>query len=1000
MQQSFSSVLWFLSIAPFIYSTSSSSTKSIPSAQDDEIVTSVITGSDGPLTEKETFVPTTYSKFVNISSTIVINTIFTIVDSSSTKLSNYSYKVGPGGIGWNIPTPSSGAPILLPPPTFLPGHGPTSRSSSEEVHSTQSSAATFSEIKSTASRASNPASSSSVSNSTIVGTLSTSSSLSTRQTSQSTHTISNRISTSTSTVSFGGIGPTTSSTRTESSGITVSSAGTSISTGRSSGSKSSSGIETSEGSKPPSTTTSSTVTSTATIPPTGFSAITLSGTSFPSNTWLTTTDKDHHTTILPVIVTGGGIGIAMWNLPPTPDVQFSFPKLPKFHLPCIKIFGVSIGSCTSNPASDGPPSNDDPTDSPTKTRTTLSTSSKPSSSISTSTSTKSSSSSSSSSTSECTVSKTVSNCAVQCATTTTSNSCISFTTECSQTRTGCSITGTTSTITSSASACTTCSSCLGRQEPGNGVPPYQTPGPNLDDEEDSRKRGIAGRARAPAFEKRGPSSLIVKISTCNLKTGSAKKLTRPPWPAVTATMLNPDKAGKMAAKYSTISRYDLATTIGACGVPTTTRVNALAFAAAPTYTDYAGKERPNNNDASLDHAYEKSWIKDFFTQIVAEASGNGKLSCADLNQFFFPTVNKCQHNLMQPIWNSIASEKNLDFIVMSQYLNGDGKGKFFVDPTKTLPNTFFGDPNFAIQNNAGWKWANDKEGNQMSAEDTLRTMIIYFETVLLGVLEMKSDSMLPLMDKTNNRVYDALLKLDNRIATDNKMFPNKAVWQTAFGTDGIAGAYKDYMIRVVLPQINVPPTYLTNLWQNTIKTGIAASENLPDVKTDSKTGESPGPSYPEWQKFSNFAQAVDAQYKKSGNYAWEYTFAFQWDRNNKRQEGDDQSDDEDLSCPFSSTSGVSTTSDTHISPSTSNTSLKSSSNAPPTITSTSSIASTLFGSPTMIRSNTKPTPSPTRLSATAGSSVLAGSGSVSDSSTPEPSRTDAPGKKLVAFIRY
>ncbi|XXG93757.1 hypothetical protein Hte_000006 [Hypoxylon texense] len=69
----------------------------------------------------------------------------------------------------------------------------------------------------------------------------------------------------------------------------------------------------------------------------------------------------------------------------------------------------------------------------------------------------------------------------------------------------------------------------------------------------------------------------------------------------------------------------------------------------------------------------KSQIKDFFEQLIAAVSGSGKLSCADLNQFFFPKApapGTCQYNFMQPVWDGIASDKNLYFVAMSQFLNG------------------------------------------------------------------------------------------------------------------------------------------------------------------------------------------------------------------------------------------------------------------------------------------------------------------------------------------
>ena len=94
------------------------------------------------------------------------------------------------------------------------------------------------------------------------------------------------------------------------------------------------------------------VTATNTAIPAGFYAQASSNADWHSNTWLTTTDKSGHTTIVPVLVgckvCGAiGAGIILWDLPPIPDVSFSFPKfnLPSFSLPCIPI--PFIKSCSS-----------------------------------------------------------------------------------------------------------------------------------------------------------------------------------------------------------------------------------------------------------------------------------------------------------------------------------------------------------------------------------------------------------------------------------------------------------------------------------------------------------------------------------------------------------------------------------------------------------------------------------------------------------------------------
>ncbi|KAI0388368.1 hypothetical protein F5Y17DRAFT_453111 [Xylariaceae sp. FL0594] len=125
------------------------------------------------------------------------------------------------------------------------------------------------------------------------------------------------------------------------------------------------------------------------------------------------------------------------------------------------------------------------------------------------------------------------------------------------------------------------------------------------------------------------------------------------------------------------------------------------------------------------------------------------------------------------------------------------------------------------------------------------------------------------------------------------------------------------MTAKIEPQIKVPPTYLTKLW-DLIKQDITAAENLPNVKTDAQTGNAPGKHQPEWQQFSNFAQAIDAEYSTGiGSYKWEYTFDFDWNSaNTKRDERDDGDDTSGLglACPVQTTSDLLTTSTVDTSP--------------------------------------------------------------------------------------
>lgn len=270
-----------------------------------------------------------------------------------------------------------------------------------------------------------------------------------------------------------------------------------------------------------------------------------------------------------------------------------------------------------------------------------------------------------------------------------------------------------------------------------------------------------------------------------------------------------------------------------------------------------------------------------------------------------------------------------------------------------------------------WQWSTivGPSPGIFSADDTLRTMILYFESVLLGALEMKTDPMLDLIDMTNNRIFAALYvchvvsgktrvwqytntphskNLDAQIALNpGGLFgANTAPWTAAFGTTGIAGAYRTFMTNTILPQITVPSAYLTLLW-NWIKQGITDAHGLPDVATDATTGNAPGPHLAAWQQYDNFATAIDNLYAgtglNAGRYDWEYTFAFSWNVAHVKRQDDGDDDDptsliapSDLTCTATQSSSSLTSSSTSSSSSTTTPSTT----RPPTTTRSSTTSST------------------------------------------------------------
>lgn len=77
-----------------------------------------------------------------------------------------------------------------------------------------------------------------------------------------------------------------------------------------------------------------------------------------------------------------------------------------------------------------------------------------------------------------------------------------------------------------------------------------------------------------------------------------------------------------------------------------------------------------NDVISVDHAYENGFLTSFMESIIDERNG---ITCSIANAQFFDT-GSCADNRLEPIFGSLASYANPDFIAMSQWLNGDAKG--------------------------------------------------------------------------------------------------------------------------------------------------------------------------------------------------------------------------------------------------------------------------------------------------------------------------------------
>ena len=215
-----------------------------------------------------------------------------------------------------------------------------------------------------------------------------------------------------------------------------------------------------------------------------------------------------------------------------------------------------------------------------------------------------------------------------------------------------------SSSSSSASGCTGCCPTDVPALPTSGTPAV-TAAPTDFDALD--KRVMPERFQQMA--KRRPARPIAKINRCQLATPNNWPVTTPAYPGG-YEFYTSDTSGVLGT-LTTVSRYYRSTTFGtpAC-TPTITQINAAQW----TYQQ--SRIVPQNDVVSVDHAYENGFLTSFMESIIDKANG---IICADANAQFFDT-GSCADNRLQPIFGSLASYANPDFIAMSQWLNGDAKG--------------------------------------------------------------------------------------------------------------------------------------------------------------------------------------------------------------------------------------------------------------------------------------------------------------------------------------
>lgn len=433
----------------------------------------------------------------------------------------------------------------------------------------------------------------------------------------------------------------------------------------------------------------------------------------------TQTSRDGHNTILPIWFLSPGIGII--KLPPIglPPVGGIIPPPPGFP----PLFIGSDGS----PTAGGPPEgNKDPqTSSTDKQTSTNPTSSKPSSSSTSCTSTA------------------VPSCVQTCTPITDAKGASTVT--CGQpsctTITGCSATATTSTTTSAQPTCTSgCNDCLKFQGDGDTVP-ADNGGNDEIESGGTQSGGTAHKREPPSIAGRIPFPVqLLKraddFDTFNAGTPNscqlAKNLKIPNYPT-------PGKLPGKAAGGAQFWWVMTETTVpNSCPVlsynkvtdadVTSQKINPADTTAYTKGGDWS-RLTPTVN---VDHVYELSILKQFFSSRITAAN------CVDFKKFFdVPDGGSPQvpgDTRLQTIWRQLPSNTNPDFAGMDAKINAV--------KAQAFSNAF---------------------SNPTGSEKSLSYL---YELAL--AFKLTNDPLVsPLFQKTNNRIYAALLGMDAVINAAN-----------------------------------------------------------------------------------------------------------------------------------------------------------------------------------------------------------------------------------------
>ncbi|KAG8623616.1 hypothetical protein KVT40_008592 [Elsinoe batatas] len=324
--------------------------------------------------------------------------------------------------------------------------------------------------------------------------------------------------------------------------------------------------------------------------------------------------------------------------------------------------------------------------------------------------------------------------------------------------------------------------------------------------DDIEQRSLAGRVlldkrKAGSTWQKGPS--IVELGGCKLQG----PISLPKWPGGPNLLDSEVKSkAKVVPGFEVMDRWYVAGMSGC--LPTISKVTGQQLQSnAEQYKALA----PANAVPTLDHAYEKGWLRAFFDTMFNTDN------CGPLNDLLF---RQCTN--LQNVFDGLAGPEHLDFVGMSHYVNNRWKAMIMQDQLTLLTSKYR-----AWHVGPGYVWSGDaypeNKGNlPPAAIKVLGAKMDLVVRVVGGSLLMRTPTNMPLMQATNNRIYGLLLGLDSELGRD--------LVDAQVGFTSFADRYKTYMDDFAAGK-NEAVALVKELISTTEK-DIEASRVLPDVAED------------------------------------------------------------------------------------------------------------------------------------------------------------------------